>query len=179
MSEKRFKCVFKEHETKNSWSMIKDNQLDKPLYIKDVVDLLNELAEDNELLKSIRESQQQMILKLYEENEQLRKKLECCEYEHLLNKLDEIHEKVDKSDLSDFSPLKEDKPLKEKLHYWQCKYFKRDYEHKRDMCTRKCNYGGLLNYCLKDKCDKIVKRDYEVITEFKNGMSISLKKRGV
>ena len=42
MSEKRFECVFKEHETKNSWSMIKDNQLDKPLYIKDVVDLLNE-----------------------------------------------------------------------------------------------------------------------------------------
>ena len=42
MSEKRFECVFKDHETKNSWSMIKDNQLDKPLYIKDVVDLLNE-----------------------------------------------------------------------------------------------------------------------------------------
>ena len=42
ISEKRFECVFKVHETKNSWSMIKDNQLDKPLYIKDVVDLLNE-----------------------------------------------------------------------------------------------------------------------------------------
>lgn len=41
MTDKRFRCVFKEHETKNSWSMIKDNQLDKPLYIKDVVDLLN------------------------------------------------------------------------------------------------------------------------------------------
>lgn len=42
MTDKRFKCVFKEHESKNSWSMIKDNQLDKPLYIKDVVVLLNE-----------------------------------------------------------------------------------------------------------------------------------------
>lgn len=41
MTDKRFRCVFKEHENKNSWSMIKDNQLDKPLYIKDVVDLLN------------------------------------------------------------------------------------------------------------------------------------------
>lgn len=55
MSEKQFECVFKEHETKNSWSMIKDNQLDKPLYIKDVVDLLNELSEENEhLLQSNR-----------------------------------------------------------------------------------------------------------------------------
>ena len=51
MSKKRFECVFKEHETKNSWSMIKDNQLDKPLYIKDVVDLLNELANENEQLR--------------------------------------------------------------------------------------------------------------------------------
>ena len=47
MSEKRFECVFKEHETKNSWSMIKDNQLDKSLYIKDVVDLLN--GQDKEI----------------------------------------------------------------------------------------------------------------------------------
>ena len=31
--------------------MIKDNQLDKPLYIKDVVDLLNELANENEQLR--------------------------------------------------------------------------------------------------------------------------------
>ena len=53
MSEKRFECVFKEHETKNSWSMIKDNQLDKPLYIKDVVDLLNKLYEENEQLQEI------------------------------------------------------------------------------------------------------------------------------
>ena len=121
---------------------------------------------------------------LLDENEQLRKKLECCEYEHFLNELDEIHEKVDKGDLSDFSPLKEDKPLndynplKEDLYYWQCKYYRKDYEHKMDMCTRRCNYGGLLNYCLKDKCDKMVKSDYEVtINEFKNGMSISWKKR--
>ena len=62
MNEKRFKCVFKEHETKNSWSMIKDNQLDKPLYIKDVVDLLNE--------------QQATISALKEENEELRQELE-------------------------------------------------------------------------------------------------------
>ena len=45
MSEKRFECVFKEHETNNCWSMIKDNQLDNPLYIRDVVDLLNEQQE--------------------------------------------------------------------------------------------------------------------------------------
>lgn len=51
MTDKRFKCVFKEHETKNSWSMIKDNQLDKPLYIKDVVDLLNAFHEENEQLR--------------------------------------------------------------------------------------------------------------------------------
>ena len=36
------------------------------------------------------------------ENERLRKKLECCEYKHFLNELEEIHEKVDKGDLSDF-----------------------------------------------------------------------------
>lgn len=42
MNGKRFECVFKEHETNNCWSMIKDNQLDKPFYIKDVVTLLNE-----------------------------------------------------------------------------------------------------------------------------------------
>ena len=115
-------------------------------------------------------------------NEQLQKKLECCEYEHFLNELDEINEKIDKGDLSDFNPLKEDKPLnnynplKEKLYYWQCKYYRRDYEQKMDMCTR-CNYGGLLNYCLKDKCDKMVKSDYEVnITESESGVSISLKK---
>lgn len=117
--------------------------------------------------------------KLEKGNERLRKKLECCEYSHFLNELDEIHKKIDEGDLSDFSPLKEDKTLKEKLYYWQCKYYRRDYEHKMDMCTRGCNYGGLLNYCLKDKCDKMVKRDYEVtITEFKNGMGIGWKKRG-
>lgn len=42
MNEKQFECVFKEHETNNCWSMIKDNQSDKPLYIRDVVALLNE-----------------------------------------------------------------------------------------------------------------------------------------
>ena len=121
--------------------------------------------------------------KLQDENEQLQKKLECCEYEHFLDELDEIHEKVDKGDLSDFSPLKEDKslndynPLKEKLYYWQCKYYRRDYEYRMDMCTR-CNYNGLLNYCLKDKCDKMVKSDYEVtVTDFESGVSIGLKKR--
>ena len=42
MNGKRFECVFKEHETNNCWSMIKDNQLDRQLYIRDVVGLLNE-----------------------------------------------------------------------------------------------------------------------------------------
>ena len=67
MSEKRFECVFKEHETKNSWSMIKDNQLDKSLYIKDVVDLLNEQqATITELAKKWRVlSQENMQLKDY------------------------------------------------------------------------------------------------------------------
>lgn len=109
--------------------------------------------------------------KLQDENEQLQKKLECCEYSHFLNELDENHKKIDKGDLSDFSPLKDE------LYYWQCKYYKRDYEHRMDMCTR-CNYGGLLNYCLKDKCDKMVKSNYEVtVTEFESGVSIGLKKR--
>ena len=57
MSEKRFECVFKEHETNNCWSMIKDNQLDKPFYIKDVVGLLNE--------------QQATISQLEEENDNM------------------------------------------------------------------------------------------------------------
>lgn len=122
--------------------------------------------------------QTRKIDSLEKENEQLRKKLECCEYSHFLNGLDAIHEKVDKGDLSDFKSLKEDKPLndyKKDLYYWQCKYFKRDYEHKRDMCTR-CNYGGLLNYCLKDKCDKMVKKNYEFIHFDDDGVSIGLKK---
>ena len=58
MSENRFECVFKEHETNNCWSMIKDNQLDNPLYIRDVVDLLNE--------------QQSRIKELEKENDDLR-----------------------------------------------------------------------------------------------------------
>lgn len=48
--------------------------------VENLVDLLNELAEENELLKSIREGQQQMILKLYEENKQLRMKLKGDDY---------------------------------------------------------------------------------------------------
>lgn len=125
--------------------------------------------------------QTRKIDSLEKENEQLRKKLECCEYSHFLNGLDAIHEKVDKGDLSDFKPLKEDEPLndyKEDLYYWQCKYFKRDYEHKRDMCTR-CNYGGLLNYCLKDKCDKMEKKNYEVIFFDDGGVSIGWEKRWI
>lgn len=145
-----------------------------------------ELKEENEQLKAKVKRLQDIVTRTEEEKEhyadlynECRKKLECCEYEHFLNELDEIHEKVDKGDLSDFNPLKEDKSLKDDLYYWQCKYYRRDYEHKMDMCTRGCNYGGLLNYCLKDKCDKMVKSDYEVtINEFKNGMSISWKKRG-
>lgn len=220
MSDKRFDNIEISEKTvafydNGEFTALDENGLGK---------LLNRLHRENIYLSRIRENQQQMILNLYErneqllkknkileedvndyqedvndyhnaffdlhkkydklekENEKLRKKLECCEYEHFLNELDEIHEKVDKGDLSDFNPLKEDKPLndynplKEKLHYWQCKYYRKDYEHKMDMCTR-CNYGGLLNYCLKDKCDKIVKKDYEVtINEFKNGMSITWKK---
>ena len=71
---------------------------------EEIVDVMNGLD-----IKA-RESRK-AISKLQKENEQLRKKLECCEYEHFLNELDEMHEKVDKGDLSDFSPLKEDKPL--------------------------------------------------------------------
>lgn len=116
---------------------------------------------------------------LRKENEKLQKKLE---HSHFLNELNEIYEK---DDLSDYNPLKEDKPLndynplKNNLYYWQCKYYKKDYEHRMDMCTR-CNYDGLLNYCLKDKCDKMVKNDYEVtIDDFDYGVSIGLKKRGI
>ena len=90
MSEKRFECVFKEHETKNSWSMIKDNQLDKSLYIKDVVDLLNEQQATIKQLesdKAIAEDYANIFekenvklrienKKLKEENEQLRNELD-------------------------------------------------------------------------------------------------------
>lgn len=75
MTEKRFRCVFKEHETKNSWSMIKDNQLDKPLYIKDVVDLLNELSDENNILNKNEDDLKECTIeniKLKEENENLR-----------------------------------------------------------------------------------------------------------
>lgn len=161
MSEKRY--LFEKRYFVNGALYLCDNDLSNTLSIFECADLLNQLTE---------------------ENEKLRKKLECCEYFHFLSELDEIYEKVDKGDLSDFSPLKEDKPLndynplKDDLYYWQCKYYRRDYEHRMDMCTR-CNYGGLLNYCLKDKCDKMVKKDYEVtITEFESGVSIGFKKRG-
>ena len=158
------------------------------------VNLLNELNDENEQLKEeiraypINEQYAEEIMQqnqklrierndLRIKNEKLKKKLECCEYWHFLDELDEIHEKVDKGDLSDFSSLKKDNQLKERLYYWQCKYFRRDYEHKMDMCTR-CSYNGLLNYCLKDKCDKMVKKDYEVtVTHFGDGVSIGWKKR--
>ena len=86
--------------------------------VYELTDLLNELSDDNRQLKKLlKENNEKFgkcwdrIYSLEKENEQLRKKLECCEYEHFLNELDEIHEKIDKGDLSDFSPLKEDKPL--------------------------------------------------------------------
>lgn len=178
MSEKRFWFVI----DKGKLEYVQDNVTGEKITVSELEDLLNELNNKRMMYKTTIDKR---IVELEEENEKLRKKLECCEYEYFLNELDEIHEKVDKGDLSDFNPLKEDKPLndynplKERLYYWQCKYYRKDYEHKMDMCTRGCNYGGLLNYCLKDKCDKMVKRDYEVtINEFKNGMSISWKKRG-
>ena len=76
MTDKRFECVFKEHETKNSWSMIKDNQLDKPLYIKDVVYLLNFQNTQIKVLKEVLEKLDDKNKQLREENEQLKQKLE-------------------------------------------------------------------------------------------------------
>ena len=61
MSEKQFECVFKEHETNNCWSMIKDNQLDRQLYIRDVVGLLNK--------------QKSLINALKKENKELKEEL--------------------------------------------------------------------------------------------------------
>ena len=79
MTDKRFRCVFKEHETKNSWSMIKDNQLDKPLYIKDVVDLLNELSEENKYLKKrIKVISDELYCK-DRKLEELGVHIECCD----------------------------------------------------------------------------------------------------
>ena len=72
MTDKRFRCVFKEHENKNSWSMIKDNQLDKPLYIKDVVDLLNFQNTQIKVLKELLNKLDDKNKQLREENEQLR-----------------------------------------------------------------------------------------------------------
>ena len=45
------------------------------------------------------------IKHLKEENEQLRQKLECCEYKHFKKELDKIHKKVEKGDLNDFCTL--------------------------------------------------------------------------
>lgn len=72
MTDKRFRCVFKEHENKNSWSMIKDNQLDKPLYIKDVVDLLNFQNTQIKVLKELLNKLDDKNKQLKEENEQLK-----------------------------------------------------------------------------------------------------------
>lgn len=91
----------------------------------EVVDLLNsqsklisayqyefvKMRKENEQLKELAtrtEEEKEHYANLYNE---CRKKLECCEYEHFLNELEEIHEKIDKGDLFDFNPLKEDKPL--------------------------------------------------------------------
>ena len=192
--DKAYICAIKELVEKNKQleNMIENEKADYRELFSNYIHLQEEnvrLEEENEQLRQQVKRLQDIATRTEEEKEhyadlynEYRKKLECCKYEHFLNELDEIHEKVDKGDLSDFSPLKEDKPLndynplKERLYYWQCKYYRRDYEHKMDMCTR-CNYNGLLNYCLKDKCNKMVKKDYEVtVTDFGDGVSIGLKK---
>lgn len=176
-------CVFKKQikELKEKNKQLKEEIRAYPIN----EEYAEEIMKQNKNLRIEKIDLQTRNKKLKKENEQLRKKLECCEYSHFLNELDTIHEKVDEGDLSDFNPLKEDEPLndynplKNDLYYWQCKYFKRDYEHKIDMCTR-CNWGGLLNYCLKDKCDKMVKKDYEgTVIHYDDGVSIGWKKRGV
>ena len=103
MSEKRFECVFKEHETKNSWSMIKDNQLDKPLYIKDVVDLLNELSDEIEEVG--------ISIKLFEDDVRIKdKKIE--EQQALIEEQNKLIEKLrwdlnkTREDLNYFANLK-------------------------------------------------------------------------
>lgn len=63
------------------------------------------LQEEIRLLKPTNIEQYEQIQKLQEENEQLRQKLECCEYEHFKKELDKIHERVEKGDLSDFCTL--------------------------------------------------------------------------
>ena len=125
MSEKRFET--KIDDVDSSIIVITDTNEDFAWFLSDivtdkqvekVVHLLNSLADENkELRQQVKrlqdiatrtEAEKEEYVDLYNE---CRKKLECCEYEHFLNELDEIHEKVDKGDLSDFSPLKEDKPL--------------------------------------------------------------------
>ena len=86
MSEKRFSLTNPiSHNPIPKWVMIVHDDVEhKHLNAEELVDLLNSLND---------------------ENEQLRQKLECCEYEHFKKELDKIHEKVEKGDLSDFCTL--------------------------------------------------------------------------
>lgn len=103
----------------NSLLYLCDNDLSNTLNIFECADLLNQLTE---------------------ENEKLRKKLECCEYSHFLNELDEIHEKVDKGDLSDFSPLK---VMSEKRYYVNCAGYLCDKDLSNTLSIFEC--ADLLN----------------------------------
>lgn len=66
--------------------------------------MLSDFDGEVEMLEKINE-QQTIIESLKEENEELKKELECCEYEHLIKELKEIREKVEKGDMSDFNLL--------------------------------------------------------------------------
>lgn len=66
---------------------------------------IGRLQQEIRLLKPTNIEQYEQIVRLQEENEQLRQKLECCEYEHFKKELDKIHERVEKGDLSDFCTL--------------------------------------------------------------------------
>lgn len=77
---------------------------DKPIRI------IHDKVEDKDYylfadLCKIMNEQQATISRLEEENEQLQKKLECCEYKHFKKEQDKIYQKVKKGDLTDFGTL--------------------------------------------------------------------------
>ena len=88
MSEKRFEVILNEFD---EVEYIMDKKMMEDRDFAEFMDFVELLARNKD--------------EIVKENEKLRKKLECCEYEHFKKELDKIHEKVEKGDLSDFGTL--------------------------------------------------------------------------
>ena len=116
MSEHRYGV----HDCPNGFYYLRD-VTDHSVYVhRNYGKLFSEYKEDIELVSTLLneladkvDEQQSKIRELEEEKMELEKKLECCEYEHFINELDKIHEKIDKGDYSDFKTLKQEEKDKQ------------------------------------------------------------------